>query len=57
MRGVARGLIETAIMWANAQGLERVSVQCWSFNSAAQATFARLGFTPMNIRLERNTST
>jgi GNAT superfamily N-acetyltransferase len=53
-RGVARGLVETAIGWARELGIERVSTQCWSFNAVAQGAFARLGFAPMTVRLERS---
>jgi GNAT superfamily N-acetyltransferase len=55
-RGVAQGLIEAAIDWARGLGIERVSAQCWSFNVPAQAAFARLGFAPMIVRLERGAS-
>lgn len=52
-RGVAHELVETAVGWACELGVERVSAQCWSFNMAAQEVFARLGFVPMWVRLER----
>jgi GNAT superfamily N-acetyltransferase len=51
-RGVARALVSAALDWAREEGAARVSAQCWSFNSVAQRAFARLGFTPMTVRLE-----
>ena len=50
--GVARALVEHALAAARAAGFEQFELQCWDFNGAARAAFARLGFTPRLSRME-----
>ncbi|HEY4102847.1 MAG TPA: GNAT family N-acetyltransferase [Polyangiaceae bacterium] len=54
-RGVARALIERVVAVADAEGFASVELGTWSFNTTAQAVFAKLGFSPQRLRLERRT--
>jgi ribosomal protein S18 acetylase RimI-like enzyme len=52
-QGVARALIERVIDDARARGLHGLELTSWSFNEAAHAAFAALGFRPMIVRFGR----
>lgn len=53
-RGVARALIDAAVVDAEACGLDRVELAAWSFNERARRAFERVGFVPMMVRFERD---
>jgi ribosomal protein S18 acetylase RimI-like enzyme len=50
--GVARALLERAIVHAHDSGLETVELSAWAFNEPARAAFRRMGFEPMLVRYE-----
>jgi ribosomal protein S18 acetylase RimI-like enzyme len=52
-QGVARALTEQVLALARAEGLASVELGSWSFNHAAHAAFAELGFVPQRVRFER----
>ncbi|HWZ87318.1 MAG TPA: GNAT family N-acetyltransferase [Polyangiaceae bacterium] len=52
-QGIARALTEQVLAHARAEGLESVELGSWSFNAAAHAAFAQLGFSPQRVRFER----
>lgn len=49
-QGVARALIERVRREARSLGVDGVELTSWSFNAAAHAAFAALGFRPMVVR-------
>jgi ribosomal protein S18 acetylase RimI-like enzyme len=52
-QGIARALTERVIAHARAEGIQKVELASWSFNDAAHAAFAKLGFTAQRMRFER----
>jgi shikimate dehydrogenase len=54
-RGIARALIERAVVQAREVGLDSVELSTWAFNESAQAAFGCVGFQPMLVRYELTT--
>lgn len=54
-RGVGRALVLAAVEHARAEGIPRIEAVNWWFNDEARAAFARLGFEPKHVRIERST--
>lgn len=52
-RGLGRRLLEHVIAWAGAAGMARISLLTDADNERAQATYARLGFSPSAMRVMR----
>jgi len=50
--GIGRALLQAVASEARAQGISEVELNCWAFNTPAQAAFRSLGFTPKAIRFE-----
>ena len=51
-QGIARGLIEHAVVDVQSDGIRDVEVSSWSFNEEAHRAFQRLGFVPKVVRFE-----
>lgn len=43
-RGIGTALMEAAIAWARAQGLDKISLEVWPHNQAAIALYQKMGF-------------
>jgi len=54
-RGVGRALVLAAVEHARAEGISRIEAVNWWFNDEARTAFARLGFEPKHVRIERST--
>jgi ribosomal protein S18 acetylase RimI-like enzyme len=52
-RGHGARLVQAVVALAQAQGIALVELDTWWFNADARAFFARLGFTALNLRMER----
>lgn len=52
-KGVARRLIERAVLDAESHGVDSVELTSWSFNADAHHAFRAAGFLPMKTRFER----
>src|SRR5262245_51534411 len=52
-RGIARDLFRHVTEAAIADGVSEIELNTWSFNSAAQLAFERLGFVAKNLRFIR----
>jgi GNAT superfamily N-acetyltransferase len=48
-RGVLRELVRAADAWARGRGLTEMRLHCGIGNAAGQATWAALGFTPVEV--------
>ena len=53
-QGVARALVATARVYADAVGIRDVELTSWSFNQEAHRAFGKLGFVPKVVRFELN---
>lgn len=51
-KGVARTLVQRAIVESRAEGIRNVETACWSFNEEAHEVFRRLGFAAKTVRFE-----
>jgi GNAT superfamily N-acetyltransferase len=51
-KGLGKALFEAAIVWAKAQGLNRMQTQVWSANGPAHAFYTQQGFSPITEKLE-----
>lgn len=51
--GVARALCEKVVAEADRRGQQPIEANTWWFNTAARATFKKLGFTEKFVRFER----
>jgi GNAT superfamily N-acetyltransferase len=49
-QGIARALVERALLELRSRGIRAVEVSTWAFNEAAQRAFQHLGFNPEVIR-------
>jgi ribosomal protein S18 acetylase RimI-like enzyme len=52
-RGHGTRLVQAVVALAQAHGVALVEPDTWWFNADARAFFARAGFTPLNLRMER----
>jgi ribosomal protein S18 acetylase RimI-like enzyme len=50
-QGVGRALLNAALGYASATGIDEIEVETWSFNVVAQAFFKSAGFGPKTERL------
>lgn len=50
-QGVGRALLDAAVGLARAEGIDRISLDTWTFNTAAREFFLRYGLEPYNERL------
>lgn len=55
-KGVARALIERAIVEARGQGVPDLELTSWAFNIDAHAAFQALGFQPMIVRFRHQSN-
>ncbi len=51
-QGCGRALIQAVFDLARSEGIERITLDTWAFNTEAHQFFARMGFTAFNIRMD-----
>lgn len=54
-RGIGTALCSEVLRWASTLAADRIELSTWSFNTAAQSLFSKLGFTPDFVRESRPT--
>lgn len=52
-QGIGRALLDAAVALGEAQGVDAVRLDSWSFNRSAHAFFEAGGFEPLNVVFER----
>jgi ribosomal protein S18 acetylase RimI-like enzyme len=52
-RGYGARLVQAVVDLARARGVAAVELDAWWVNADARAFFARVGFAPLNLRMER----
>ena len=53
-RGIGEQLVNTFLAWAAGKGAQRASVAAYAANEAAQRFYARHGFVPKSVILDRD---
>jgi len=52
-RGYGERLVREVVALARSHGIGRLELDAWWFNDAARGFFKRLGFSELNLRMER----
>ena len=50
-QGYGQALVRRVVALARELGIERVELDVWTFNEAARAAFAAMGFSAHNVRM------